>query len=206
MSGPISALNKGIKFQSSVGTSTNLRLENLTLSGAPFASSDLLDTASGGVVITLNPDKQTTAKTVTVLEGKYIDIAMEFDGEGQFRFKVTPTNETPTVTGWMVEKTEQTLGVSYNTNSNLLVLSIAGTSTHRIADLSGFENSTNLKVFNPGNGLAGSAGTYDGLIGQLAFFKSEPSTQQLDLITKNPSALKSDYSSLDNGSIQPQFW
>ena len=80
MSGPISALNKGIKFQSSVGTSTNLRLENLTLSGAPFASSDLLDTSSGGVVITLNPDKQTTAKTVTVLEGKYIDIAMEFDG------------------------------------------------------------------------------------------------------------------------------
>ena len=68
MPSPLSALNKGIKFESSVGNTTNLRLENLTLSGVPFASGDLLDTPSGGVVITLNPDKQNTAKTVTVLE------------------------------------------------------------------------------------------------------------------------------------------
>ena len=198
MSGPISALNKGIKFESSVGTSTNLRLENLTLSGVPFASSDLLDTASGGVVITLNPDKQTTAKTLTVLEGKYIDIAMEFDGAGQFRFRVTPTNDTPTVTGWMAEKTEHTLGVSYNSSTNLLVISTDGSSTQRIADISGFENSANLKVLNPGNGVAGTAGTYDGLIAQLALFKAEPSAQQLDRMTSNPDVLRADYSSFDS--------
>ena len=158
MSGPISALNKGIRFESSVGNTTNKRLENLTLSGVPFASGDLLDTPAGAVVLTLNPDKQSAAKTLTVLEGKYIDIAMEFDGAGQFRFRVTPTNDTPTVTGWMAEKTEHTLGVSYNSSTNLLVASTDGSSTQRIADISGFENNANLKVLNPGNGAAGTAG------------------------------------------------
>ena len=90
MSGPISALNKGIRFESSVGNTTNKRLETLTLSGVPFASGDLLDTPAGAVVLTLNPDKQSAAKTLTVLEGKYIDIAMEFDGAGQFRYTEFP--------------------------------------------------------------------------------------------------------------------
>jgi hypothetical protein len=134
MSGPISALNKGIRFESSVGNTTNKRLENLTLSGVPFASGDLLDTPAGGIVLTINPDKQSAAKTLTVLEGKYIDIALEFDGAGQFRFKVSPTNDTPTVTSWMAESTEHTLGVSFNTNNSLLVVSTDGASTQRIAD------------------------------------------------------------------------
>jgi hypothetical protein len=201
MPSPLSALNKGIRFESTVGNTTNLRLENLTLSGVPFASGDLLDTPSGGVVITLNPDKQSTAKTVTVLEGKYIDIALEFDGAGQFRFRITPPNDSPTVTGWMPEKTEHTLGVSYNSITNLLVVSTDGASTQRITDLSVFENSSNLKAFNPGNGLTGTAGTYDGVIGQLALFKGEQSIQQFDLMTSNPDSLRTGYLTVDLPSV-----
>jgi hypothetical protein len=52
-------------------------------------------------------------------------------------------------------------------------------------------------VLNPGNGNVDNAGTYDGLISQLTFFKAETSSQQLDKLTINPDALRLDYSSIE---------
>ena len=203
---PISALQKGLKFESTSGrgTSPNLKLENLTLSssGSVFmpdgaSTADLLNATAGGVLITVNPDNQTTAKSVTLIEGKFLDISLEFDGLGQFRFKVSPGVDQPTVSAWLPEKTEHTIAVGYNSTSNILTVSVDGTSTQTSTDFSGFESTANLKVANPGNGSAAAAGTYDGFIDQLALFKSEPSMVQLDRMTSNPDSLRADYASID---------
>ena len=130
---PISALQKGLKFESTLGrgTTPNLKLENLTLSstGNVFmpdgaSTADLLNATAGGVLITVNPNNQATAKSVTLIEGKFLDISLEFDGLGQFRFKISPGVDQPTVSAWLPEKTEHTLGVSYNSTTNLLVVSV----------------------------------------------------------------------------------
>jgi hypothetical protein len=203
---PISALQKGLKFESTSGrgTSPNLKLENLTLSssGSVFmpdgaSTSDLLNATAGGVLITVNPDNQTTAKSVTLIEGKFLDISLEFDGLGQFRFKVSPGVDQPTVSAWLPERTEHTIAVGYNSTSNILTVSVDGTSTQTSTDFSGFESTANLKVANPGNGSAAAAGTYDGFIGQLALFRSEPSMVQLDRMSSNPDSLRADYASID---------
>ena len=203
---PISALIKGLKFESTSGraTSPNLKLENLTLSssGSVFmpdsaSTADLLNATAGGVLITVNPDNQTTAKSVTLIEGKFLDTSLEFDGLGQFRFKVSPGIDQPTVSAWLPEKTEHTIAVGYNSTSNILTVSVDGTSTQTSTDFSGFESTANLKVANPGNGSASAAGTYDGFIGQLALFRSEPSMVQLDRMSSNPDSLRADYASID---------
>ena len=203
---PISALTKGIRFESTLGTSTstNLKLENLTLSssGSVFmpdgaSTADLLNATAGGVLITVNPNTQNTAKSVTLIEGKFLDLALEFNGLGFFRFKVSPGVDQPTVSAWLPEKTEHTIAVGYNSTSNILTVSVDGTSTQTSTDFSGFESTANLKVANPGNGSAAAAGTYDGFIDQLALFKSEPSMVQLDRMTSNPDSLRADYASID---------
>ena len=203
---PISALQKGLKFESTSGraTSPNLKLENLTLSssGSVFmpdgaTTADLLNATAGGVLITVNPDNQTTAKTVTLIEGKFLDLALEFNGLGFFRFKVSPGIDQSTVSAWLPEKTEHTIAVGYNSTSNILTVSVDGTSTQTSTDFSGFESTANLKVANPGNGSASAAGTYDGFIGQLALFRSEPSMVQLDRMSSNPDSLRADFASID---------
>jgi len=203
---PISALIKGLKFESTSGraTSPNLKLENLTLSssGSVFmpdgaTTADLLNATAGGVLITVNPDNQTTAKTVTLIEGKFLDLALEFNGLGQFRFKVSPGIDQSTVSAWLPEKTEHTIAVGYSSTSNILTVSVDGTSTQTSTDFSGFESTANLKVANPGNGSASAAGTYDGFIGQLALFRSEPSMVQLDRLSSNPDSLRADFASID---------
>ena len=203
---PISALTKGIRFESTLGTSTstNLKLENLTLSssGSVFmpdgaSTADLLNATAGGVLITVNPNTQNTAKSVTLIEGKFLDLALEFNGLGFFRFKVSPGVDQPTVSAWLPEKTEHTIAVGYNSTSNILTVSVDGTSTQTSTDFSGFESTANLKVANPGNGSAAAAGTYDGFIGQLALFRSEPSMVQLDRMSSNPDSLRADYASID---------
>jgi hypothetical protein len=207
---PISALQKGLKFESTLGrgTTPNLKLENLTLSstGNVFkpdgaSTDDLLNATAGGVLITVNPSIQTTAKAVTLIEGKFLDISLEFDGLGQFRFKVSPGVDQPTVSAWLPENTEHTIAVGYNSTSNILTVSVDGTSTQTSTDFSGFESTANLKVANPGNGSAAAAGTYDGFIGQLALFRSEPSMVQLDRMSSNPDSLRADYASIDLPTI-----
>jgi hypothetical protein len=207
---PISALTKGIRFESTLGTSTstNLKLENLTLSssGSVFmpdgaSTADLLNATAGGVLITVNPNTQNTAKSVTLIEGKFLDLALEFNGLGFFRFKVSPGVDQPTVSAWLPERTEHTIAVGYNSTSNILTVSVDGTSTQTSTDFSGFESTANLKVANPGNGSAAAAGTYDGFIGQLALFRSEPSMVQLDRMSSNPDSLRADFASIDLPTI-----
>jgi len=189
MPAPISAVKKGIKFESTLGTalSTNLKLENLTLSSSlagasvnsvfiPPGSStaDLMNFNAGGVLITVNPSNQTTSKLVSLIEGKYVDLGLEFDGLGMFRFVVSPGNDQPTVSAWLPEKTEHTIAVSYSTTTNILSVSIDGNSTQSIADFSSSDSTANLRVTLAGPASA-TDGSYDGFIDQLAFFKSEPS-------------------------------
>lgn len=193
---PLSSLKKGLKFASTLGSESTPLLENLTLSGNGF-STDLLDSVTGGALITVNPDKQTTAKTVTLLEGKYLDIALEFNGTGQFRVKVTPGSDVPTVSSWMAEQTEHNIGVSYNTTLGQVVLAVDGVSTQTYADFSAVDGTANSKVAAPGNGAAAGPGTYDGFIDQLAFFKAAPTVAQIEKMSGNPDLLRTDFASLD---------
>lgn len=195
MAQPLSSLKKGIKFASTLGTDSVALLENLTL--VLGANTDMLDTATGGALLTVNPDKQTTAKTVTLLEGKYVDIALEFNGAGQFRVKVTPGADVPTVSAWMAEQTEHNIGVSYNTTLGQIVLAIDGVSTQTYADFSSIDGTGNLKIAAPGNGAAAGGGIYDGFIDQIAFFKSAPTVAQIEKMTGNPDLLRSDFATLD---------
>ena len=217
MPAPISAVKKGIKFESTLGTalSTNLKLENLTLSSSlagasvnsvfiPPGSStaDLMNFNAGGVLITVNPSNQTTSKLVSLIEGKYVDLGLEFDGLGMFRFVVSPGNDQPTVSAWLPEKTEHTIAVSYSasspgfTGTNILSVSIDGNSTQSIADFSSSDSTANLRVTLAGPASA-TDGSYDGFIDQLAFFKSEPSLSRLDIMTSNPDVLRTDFANVD---------
>ena len=125
MPAPISAVKKGIKFDSTLGTgvSTNLKLENLTLSSSSVfippgsSTADLMNFNAGGVLITVNPSNQTTSTIVNLREGRFVDLGLEFDGLGMFRFVVSPGNDQPTVSAWLPEKTEHTIAVSYSASS-----------------------------------------------------------------------------------------
>jgi len=191
---PLSSLKKGIKFESTLGTENAPLLENLTLT--LVGETDMLATTTGGALLTVNPDKQTTAKTVTLIEGSFVDIALEFNGAGLFRVKVTPRLDIPTVSAWMPEQTEHNIGVSYNTTLGQIVIAVDGASILTNADFSGLEGAVNLRVAAAGNGAAAGPGTYDGFIDQLAFFKTAPTVAQIERMTANPDLLRTDFANL----------
>lgn len=203
---PLSSLKKGIKFESTLGTENAPLLENLTLT--LVGQTDMLATTTGGALLTVNPDKQTTAKTVTLLEGGFVDIALEFNGAGLFRVKVTPLSDISTVSAWMPEQTEHNIGVSYNSTLGQIVIAVDGASTLTNADFSGAADAgVNLRIAAAGNGAAAGPGTYDGFIDQLAFFKTAPTVAQIERMTANPDLLRTDFANLAEvptvtGSVQ----
>jgi hypothetical protein len=191
---PLSSLKKGIKFESTLGTENAPLLENLTLT--LVGETDMLATTTGGALLTVNPDKQNTARTVTLIEGSFVDIALEFNGAGLFRVKVTPRLDIPTVSAWMPEQTEHNIGVSYNSTLGQIVIAVDGASTQTNADFSGADGAANLRIAAAGNGAAAGPGIYDGFIDQLAFFKTAPTVAQIERMTANPDLLRTEFASL----------
>lgn len=193
MAQPLSELKKGIKFES---TGSTAKLENLKLS-LPGGQTDLLATASGGLLMTINPAAQTTAKTVMLVEGKYLDVSLEFNGAGQFRVRVQPTGDITTVSEWMAERTEHNVGISYSTTEGLLKLAIDGVSTTSGASFGASDTVANLGIADAGNNAAQEEGIFDGFIDQLAIFKTDLTYQQLEKLTGNPALLQTNFTVLD---------
>jgi hypothetical protein len=195
MAQPLSELKKGIKFES---TGSTAKLENLKLAfAAGAAQTDLLATASGGLLMTINPAAQATATTVMLVEGKYLDVSLEFNGAGQFRVRVQPTGDITTVSEWMAERTEHNVGISYSTTEGLLKLAIDGVSTTTGASFGASDTVANLSIADAGNNAAQEEGIFDGFIDQLAIFKTDLTYQQLEKLTGNPALLQSNFTVLD---------
>lgn len=192
MAQPLSELKKGIKFES---TGSTAKLENLKL--ALSGQTDLLATESGGLMMTINPAAQTTAKTVMLVEGKYLDVSLEFNGAGQFRVRVQPTGDITTVSEWMAERTEHNVGISYSTTEGLLKLAIDGVSTTTGASFGASDTVANLSIADAGNNAAQEEGIFDGFIDQLAIFKTDLTYQQLEKLTGNPALLQTNFTVLD---------
>lgn len=193
MAQPLSELKKGIKFES---TGSTAKLENLKLA-LPGGLTDLLATESGGLLMTINPAAQATAKTVMLVEGKYLDVSLEFNGAGQFRVRVQPTGDITTVSEWMAERTEHNVGVSYSTTEGLLKLAIDGVSTTTGASFGASDTVANLSIADAGNNAAQEEGIFDGFIDQLAIFKTDLTYQQLEKLTGNPALLQTNFTVLD---------
>ena len=116
--------NSGIKFDSDVTAG------NTTPSSATFAQlrgnladgsdstnndNDFLATQAGAMVLSLKPDVQSSAKTVSLIEGKFVDVSMEYSNDGaSVRFLIKAEGSTTVPTAYVAAGAGHTLALSYD--------------------------------------------------------------------------------------------
>ena len=76
-------LNSGIKFDSDLTSSVPSSATFSQLRASDNANDDdFLATQAGAMVISLRPEAQSSAKTVPLIEGKFLDLSMEYSNDG----------------------------------------------------------------------------------------------------------------------------
>ena len=161
-------LNRGLKFDSRTSSSGATLPSVASIDNAAATGANFLDSASGAAIFTLTPASRTTASSVLLMEGHYLDLGLEYDGAGLVRLYAI-TNGGVVYSSWFAENTEHTIGISYQTPQNLnttsVVISIDGVTKKEVgvslsADIDGSDN----RLIMPN-------GNFDGLLSQVAVFR-----------------------------------
>ena len=110
--------NTGIKFDSVV-TAGDLVPSSATfeqLRGSVNGDDDdFLATQAGAMVLSLKPDLQSSAKTVRLIEGKFVDVSMEYSNDGaSVRFLIKAEGGTTLPTAYVAANAGHTLALSYD--------------------------------------------------------------------------------------------
>ena len=115
--------NSGIKFDSDV-TANNTTPSSATFavlrgnladgSDATTNDGDFLATQAGAMVLSLRPDPQSSAKPVSLIEGKFVDVSMEYSNDGaSVRFLIKAEGSTTVPTAYVAAGAGHTLALSY---------------------------------------------------------------------------------------------
>ena len=144
---------------------------------------------TGGAYLTVNPAPSAPGTISTLLKGQALTLAIEYNSTNQFRFDLTPVGSTMISSPWLNSGTEHSVGVSYDTTSGLTVLSVDGSSQSSFVNYTttGTTAPTDLtNTFGTNSGIQSPAPTFNGYLGQVAFFNQAPSITTLNSMTADP--------------------
>ena len=188
--------NSGIKFDSDVTAG------NTTPSSATFAQlrgnlangtdattndNDFLATQAGAMVLSLRPDVQSSAKTVSLIEGKFVDVSMEYSNDGaSVRFLIKAEGSTTVPTAYVAAGAGHTLALSYDAKNGggmFYALDGVGAAVPGAFGANFDADSTSNKsvVF------AKDAG-FDGHLSALAFFQEHLSQAEVTRLSNDPES------------------
>ena len=189
--------------------STGILFDSTTASGIPSSAdlsggaasglSDVLDTAKGGLALSLRPAVGTAADRVTLIEGKYLDLEMQYSNDGQqIRFLITPTGGTTVATAYTAAGTAHTIALSYDTvYPGSLFYALDGTSSSApsaflVAPTT--DTTANTKLVPNGD--------FAGFISQLTLFQDFLTQAEVQSISNNPDTLRDGLQSYDAPSLK----
>jgi hypothetical protein len=149
-------------------------------------------------MFTVNPGAQAPGTTGMIVAGRALQLYVEYNSLGQFRFDVIPSavnviSSTGALTApslssaWYPVNTEHTVGVSYNA-AGYITMVVDGdfASATTLADLTLMQPGTNTG----NNGLAiGGANGFNGFIGQVVDFRGPLSPTELAAVTQDPAGV-----------------
>lgn len=189
--------------------STGILFDSTTASGIPSSAdlsggavsglSDVLATAKGGLALSLRPAVGTAADRVTLIEGKYLDLEMQYSNDGQqIRFLITPTGGTTVATAYTAAGTAHTIALSYDTvYPGNLFYALDGTSSSvpsafLVAPTT--DTTANTKLIPNGD--------FAGFISQLTLFQDFLTQAEVQSISNNPDTLRDGLQSYDAPSLK----
>ena len=217
----ISSLSAGLKL-SSTGNTNSLGeivigtagaanpIFNSVYTAAGFTSSGTINSQSGGTagtgqaaVFTVNPLAQANGTIGMIIAGKALQLYVEYNSLGQFRFAVLPSgialvSSTGALTNasissaWYPVGTEHTVGVSYN-NAGYITMVVDGDFASSTAlsstDTALMTSATNTGLVVGSAGGASGGASFNGYIGQVVNFRGPLSPTELAAITQDPKGL-----------------
>ena len=186
-------LNSGIEFDSDINTSVPSSASFSQLRGSDNAlDDDLLATQTGGMVLSLRPKAQSSAKTVPLIEGKYVDVSMEYSNDGaSVRFLVKPQGGTTTPTAYVPANAPHTLALSYDAkNGGSMFFALDGTGSAVPGAFGANFNSDTTK-----NVVFAKDASFDGHLSALVFFQEFLSQDEITRLSNDPEAWISNLSS-----------
>ncbi|MEI6470120.1 MAG: hypothetical protein WCO72_11670, partial [Betaproteobacteria bacterium] len=208
----ISSLSAGLKL-SSTGNANSLG--EIVLAANPifysqYTSSGFTNVTGAGTngtgqaaVFTVNPSAQANGTIGMIIAGKALQLYVEYNSLGQFRFDVLPSGIAPvSSTGvlanasissaWYPVGTEHTVGVSYN-NAGYITMVVDGDFASSTAlsstDRALMTSATNTGLVIGSAGGASGGASFNGFIGQMVNFRGPLSPTELAAITQDPKGL-----------------
>jgi len=213
----ISNLSAGLKLSSSGNANA---IGKIALGGNPIFNSvytatgftNPLNTTNGvgtagtgtgqAAVFTVNPSAQASGTIGTIVDGVALQLYVEYNSLGQFRFNVLPSGvvaqsstglTTPSVSSaWYPVGTEHTVGVSYN-NAGYITMVVDGdfaASTTLSTVSTDPVNITQMVSTTVGKGLTiGGLYGFNGFIDQVINFRGPLSPTELAAITQDASGV-----------------
>ena len=186
--------NSGIKFDS------NATAGNTTPSSATFAQlrgnlangtdattndGDFLATQAGAMVLSLRPDPQSSAKTVSLIEGKFVDVSMEYSNDGaSVRFLIKAEGSTTVPTAYVAAGAGHTLALSYDAKNGggmFYALDGVGAAVPGAFGANFDADSTKSVIFAPES-------SFDGYLSALAFFQEHLSQAEVTRLSNDPES------------------
>jgi hypothetical protein len=179
-------LNSGIKFDSDLTSPVPSSATFSQLRASDNANDDdFLATQAGAMVISLRPEAQSSAKTVPLIEGKFLDLSMEYSNDGaNVRFLLKPEGGTSTPTAYVPANAPHTLALSYDAkNGGSLLFALDGVGSAVPGAFGANINADTSKsvVFAPSQ-------NFDGHLSAIAFFQEFLSQDEVTRLSNDPEA------------------
>lgn len=192
--------NTGIKFDSVVtegnlipSSATFTGLRGNLANGADLTTNDddFLATQAGAMVLSLKADPQSSAKTVRLIEGKFVDVSMEYSNDGaSVRFLIKAEGGTTLPTAYVAAGSGHTLALSYDAkNGGGMFYALDGVGAavpgafgaNFDADSVGSGVNVKSVVFAPD-------ANFDGHLSALAFFQEFLSQAEVTRLSNDPES------------------
>ena len=203
-------LLSGVLFDddSSSSTPSSARLSGLKGSISGTEDNDFLASHTGGIVLSLRPAVRPSAEYVPLIEGRYLDIAIEYQNDGlQFRFMITPTGANPIATPYVSADNPHTLALSYDAQpktgvndpgNGVLYVALDGTSqaypSAFIVDPFNLDTTSNADL--------APTGKFNGHLSAITIFQELLSQSEVELMSNNPEAWMPGFTSFDAPTLE----
>ena len=144
---------------------------------------------TGGLYTTVYVGSGSAGVVSTLINGQALTLSIEYNNQNQFRFKLTPTGGYVLNSPFFPVNTEHSLGLSYDTTTGLVNLSVDGlsqTATSAFTTTGTTLPTVSQSIASSLSGARSNPSTFNGYIDQVALFGSAPSASVLNTMTNDP--------------------
>jgi hypothetical protein len=158
---------------------------------------------SGAALITVNPAAQPPGYTETLIQGQAQALTLVFDGNGYFTFNLNVPGAYPLVSPSFRVNTEHTVGVSYDTTSGQVFMSVDGSSVTNSPATATFGSNPPAPFLALGSfsNAVSTPGNFNGYIDQLLLFNAPQTDTTLNRLTNDPRSVVNALSASSVGSV-----